>query len=123
LSGADLAGADLSGANLSNAILDGAKFARSKLVGANLSASRCVETNFNQANLSHCKLIGTIVGSFSYPIYNSNPIALDEMNSDAQYDANLVVKLMSLKIMKSNSLSSQTFFMRSLQERISAGLI
>jgi uncharacterized protein YjbI with pentapeptide repeats len=90
LSGADLAGADLSGANLSNAILDGAKFARSKLVGANLSASSCVETNFNQANLSHCKLIGTIVGSFSYPIYKSNPIALDEMNSDAQYESILV---------------------------------
>jgi uncharacterized protein YjbI with pentapeptide repeats len=30
------------------------------------------------------------VGSFLYPIYSSNPIALDEMDSDAQYDAVLV---------------------------------
>jgi uncharacterized protein YjbI with pentapeptide repeats len=30
------------------------------------------------------------VGSFLYPIYKSNPIALDEMDSDAQYDAVLV---------------------------------
>jgi uncharacterized protein YjbI with pentapeptide repeats len=70
--------------------LDGAKFAHSKLVGANLSASSCVETNFNHANLSDCKLSRTIVGLFLYPTYSSNPIALDEMDSDAQYDAVLV---------------------------------